>query len=182
MRIISGRLKGRTLKNAPGLPVRPTTDFAKTGLFNILTNQYYLDEIRFLDLFAGTGSIGFEAWSRGCEDVTMVDNEVKCIRYIEKHMEFFGIKGIRLVKADVKHFCQGATGNYDLVFADPPYEESFVEQIPGWVLDNDLLTPEGQFILEHSQSHDFSAHPNFTEMRKYGNVRFTFFGKSHNSA
>lgn len=175
MRIISGRLKGRVLRNDPHLPVRPTTDFARTGLFNILNNLCYFDEIKFLDLFAGTGAIGLEAWSRGCEDVTMVDQEGKCIKYIDQHLTGFGIKGIRLHKAEVKSFCHISRLQYDVIFADPPYESPFLQEIPDWIFGNQLLEKEGIFILEHSESHDFSSHPHFSYMRKYGSVRFSFF-------
>lgn len=175
MRIISGRLKGRTLRIDAKLPVRPSTDFARTGLFNILNNRFYWEDIKFLDLFAGTGSIGLEAYSRGCDQVMMIDKEGKCIQYIEEHLKRFGVQGIRVHKSDVKFFCNQLPGSFDVVFADPPYDSEFLAEIPDWIFNSQMLNPNGLFVLEHPERMDFSEHPYFEETRKYGSVRFSFF-------
>lgn len=176
MRIISGSHKGRRLTAPKNLPVRPTTDFAKEALFNILRTRLYFDEITVLELYAGTGNISFEFASRGVPAVTSVDSNYGCIQYINKVSEEFSFP-ITAVKAEAKNYLERATGKFDIIFADPPYdfEISQFEDIIKLVFEKNLLEEEGMLIIEHSKQNDLSALPNFSEARKYGGSVFSFF-------
>lgn len=180
MRIISGSLKGRRFSPPNGLPTRPTTDFAKEGLFNILQSNWDLDKVKYLDLFAGTGSLSMEMFSRGCRDITTVDNFDGCIKFIDKTCGEFGVDAIKLVKADVFRFMESSKEQYDLIFAGPPYPLSNLAEIPDIVLENDLLNEEGWFIIEHSPKHNFDKHPNCFHHRNYGKTNFSIFRKKEN--
>lgn len=176
MRIISGLYKGKRLIAPKQLPVRPTTDFAKEGLFNILNNRLYFDEVTMLDLFAGTGNIGFEFASRGCKNITSVDAHYGCVSYIQKISEELSFP-ITAIKADVLKYLQHATGSFDLIFADPPYDfdHETLSQLVEGVYTNNLLNPQGLLIIEHTKHLDLSDISNFQESRKYGGSVFSFF-------
>ncbi|WP_445383860.1 RsmD family RNA methyltransferase [Robiginitalea sp. IMCC43444] len=176
MRIISGKHKGRRIKAPQKLPVRPTTDRAKEALFNILQNQYFLSDLKVLDLFAGTGNISFEFASRGTTELIAVDAHPGCAAFIRTTAETLDLP-IATVKSDVISYLKRSTGVFDLIFADPPYdfsEEQLLELI-GLCTAPDQLKPEGSFILEHTKEKDFSSHPSLSESRKYGGSVFSFF-------
>ena len=175
MRIISGIHKGRRINPPKNIPVRPTTDFAKEGLFNILNNKIDFEEINVLDLFAGTGNISFEFVSRQSLSITSVDLNYRCTEFIKNTAKELHYENLRAIKANVLKFLTTAKNTYDLIFADPPYDMEEIEQIPELIFNNQLLSEEGIFILEHSRKFDFSDHPHFAEHRKYGNVNFSFF-------
>jgi len=175
MRIVSGTHKGRQIHPPSNLPVRPTTDFAKESLFNILVNHVNYEELNVLDLFAGTGSISFEFASRGAREITSVDMNYKCVEFIRKTALNFGFTNIRPVRANVLSFLDFCKVKYDLIFADPPYDMNAITSLPDKVMNNGLLNKEGLLIIEHSRDHDFSKHPLFSEHRNYGKVNFTFF-------
>ncbi len=174
MRIISGYLKGRRLNPPLNLPVRPTTDMAREGLFNILNNRIDFEETRVLDLFAGTGAISVEFISRGAKYVTSVDESLKCIDFIKKTCTTLEIENLFALRADVFNFLGRSQQSFDLVFADPPYDLKQFDLIPSLVLKS-FVKPGGMFILEHSKEHNFSDNPYFTEQRNYGKVNFSFF-------
>ena len=176
MRIISGTHKGRRLTAPKNLPVRPTTDFAKEALFNILRVRYYFDELNVLDLFAGTGNISFEFASRAVPNITSVDAHQGCIQYINKVSEEFEFP-INAIKSDVSKYLESASGKFDVIFADPPYdfEVSDLENIVKAVFEKNLLAEDGVLIIEHSKMNDLSKENNFTEARKYGGNVFSFF-------
>lgn len=177
MRIISGIYKGRRLTAPKNLPVRPTTDFAKEALFNILRVRYYFDEISVLDLFSGTGNISFEFASRGVQNITAVDAHMGCVQYINKVSEEFSFP-INTIKADVFKYLENATGKFDVIFADPPYdfEVSQLESIVNTVFEKEMLAEEeGILVIEHSKQNDLSSFPHFVEARKYGGNVFSFF-------
>ncbi|MDO5655230.1 MAG: 16S rRNA (guanine(966)-N(2))-methyltransferase RsmD [Flavobacteriaceae bacterium] len=178
MRIISGKYKGRKVNAPKNLPTRPTTDFAKEALFNILNHQFYLNEINVLDLFAGIGSISYEFISRGAEKVDAVESFAKCANFIEETKEKLEMKNLEVYKQDVFQFLSRGNHNmYDIIFADPPFEfdtESY-EKIIQMVFEQNYLDAGGMLILEHSVKHDFHAHSNFLDHKKYGNVHFSFF-------
>lgn len=176
MRIISGTHKGRRLTAPKNLPVRPTTDFAKEALFNILRVRYYFDELSVLDLFAGTGNISFEFASRAVPYITSVDAHQGCIQYINKVSEDFEFP-INAIKSDVSKYLENASAKFDVIFADPPYEfeVSDLENIIKTVFDKGLLNEEGILIIEHAKMNDLSNHKQFTEARKYGGNVFSFF-------
>lgn len=175
MRIISGIHKGKRINPPKNLPVRPTTDFAKEGLFNILNNKVYFDEITVLDLFAGTGSISFEFASRQAKQITSVDLNYKCTEFIRKTAKESSYEMLRPIKSNVFNFLTGTKNKFDIIFADPPYDMEEIEKLPVLIFDKQLLNENGIFILEHSRSHSFEENPRFSEHRKYGNVNFTFF-------
>ncbi|WP_313113702.1 RsmD family RNA methyltransferase [Aequorivita sediminis] len=176
MRIISGTHKGRRLTAPKNLPVRPTTDFAKEALFNILRVRYYFDELNILDLFAGTGNISFEFASRAVPNITSVDAHLGCIQYINKVSEEFEFP-INAIKSDVSKYLESASGKFDVIFADPPYdfEVSDLENIVKTVFEKNLLAEEGVLIIEHSKMNDLSKKSHFIEARKYGGNVFSFF-------
>lgn len=175
MRIISGKFKGRRINPPTNITARPTTDFAKEGLFNLLANKLDFEEITALDLFAGTGSISVELISRGCRQVTAVEQNLRQYDFIRKVSKDFNIDNIVLLKADVFKFIERTKIKYDFIFADPPYELSRLKDIPDIIFSKELLNSGGLFALEHSVKNDFSGHPNFIEQRHYGNVIFSFF-------
>lgn len=178
MRIISGRFKGKILVAPKKLPVRPTTDFAKEALFNILNNQYTFSELSFIELFAGTGNISFEFASRGTQKIIAVDADYGCVQFINKistELEFH----ITTVKSDVYAYLGKSKQTADIIFADPPYsfnKEQFA-QIATLVFSNNLLLEDGVLIIEHSKHTDLSDVPNFSEARRYGGSVFSFFEK-----
>ena len=182
MRIISGKFRGKQLHPPANILVRPTTDFAKESLFNILNNLIDIEETRVLDLFTGTGSIAFEFFSRGCVQVTAVDISHKCISFIQRTAETMKADCLKAVRADVFRFIQLPGPAYNLIFADPPYEMEKISTLPDKILHSPLLEENGWFILEHSRNHDFSKHLMFYDQRNYGNVNFTFFRKTSETA
>ncbi len=177
MRIIGGKFKGRKFNPPAGKwPTRPTTDFAKEGLFNILTNTFDFSESKVLDLFGGTGSIAYELVSRGCSEVTYVDKYFPCIAYVKKTKTVLDIAtAIKVIKADVFKFIPKISEQYDLIFADPPYAHQDLKSLPDLIFDNNLLKPKGWFILEHDNKSDFESDPRFFRKQKYGNNIFSFF-------
>lgn len=180
MRIISGKYKGRRINAPKKLPVRPTTDMAKEALFNILNNQYYLDEIAVLDLFSGTGNISYEFASRGTEQITAVDRDFGCVKFINQTTEQFDFP-IRTIKSNVLKYLDSTAQKFDIVFADPPYnftEEQFLD-IATKVFENDLLEEEGILIIEHSKHTDLSTHLHYVQTKNYGGNAFSFFEKTN---
>ncbi|WP_417370494.1 RsmD family RNA methyltransferase [Gelidibacter japonicus] len=179
MRIISGQFKGRRITPPKKLPVRPTTDMAKEAIFNILNNNYYFDEISVLDLFAGTGSISYEFASRGTEDITSVDEDFGCIKFINKTAEEFEMP-IKTVRSDVFKFLETTKIKSDVIFVDPPYAFSLEEfsKIPELVFQNDLLEDEGVLVVEHAKQMELSHLPYFSYSKNYGSSIFSFFEKT----
>lgn len=175
MRIISGIHKGKRINPPKTLPVRPTTDFAKEGLFNILNNRIYFDEITVLDLFSGTGSISFEFASRQAKQIIAIDSNYHCVEFIRKTAKESNYDTLRPLKSNVFKFLSGTQNTFDIIFADPPYDMEEIEKIPALIFEKHLLNEDGIFILEHSRNLSFEEHPHFSEHRKYGNVNFSFF-------
>lgn len=176
MRIISGRFKGRVLKAPKNLPVRPTTDQAKEGLFNILNNWYDFEGLRVLDLFAGTGNVGYEFWSRGVSHLTSVDRDFGCVNYIKKQFREMEINGT-VRKSESERFLKTADEKWDIVFLDPPYGMAGLEQLITLIFSRDLLTEHGVAILEHPSQESYEQLEDFSESRKYGGSIFSFFEK-----
>jgi 16S rRNA (guanine966-N2)-methyltransferase len=175
MRIIGGTLKGLRLNPPKNLPVRPTTDLAKEALFNILLNQIEFDDIKVLDLFCGTGNIAYEFASRGAKQVIAVDRSIHCINYVKDTSRQHGLINIKTFKADIFKYLQVETEQYDLVFADPPYDMNQIPEIPKIIFEKNLLSPDGLLIVEHQSMQNLSNHPAFVEQRKYGHSSFSFF-------
>lgn len=173
MRIIGGRLKGRQIVLPMGYKARPTTDFAKEGLFNILTNLIDFTEVSLLDLFSGTGAISYEFASRGCPDVTSIEMAPDNARFIKQRAHSLGLGSIRVIRHNVFDFVKICSKQYDIIFADPPYAIEGLEKIPNLAIP--LLTEDGLLILEHPGTFNFEQHPNFLKEKKYGNVHFSLF-------
>jgi 16S rRNA (guanine(966)-N(2))-methyltransferase RsmD len=178
MRIIGGAFKGRHFSPGSHFKARPTTDFARENLFNILIHRIDLEDISVLDLFGGTGSITLEFVSRGCQRVTCVEKNYRHFSFIRSTVKKLAVeKAVHLVKGDVFRFIEKNAGKYDLIFADPPYDLPNLETLPDLIFQHQLLAPEGIFILEHGKTNDFGKHPRFTELRKYGSVHFSIFSE-----
>ncbi|MCU4165022.1 RsmD family RNA methyltransferase [Carboxylicivirga caseinilyticus] len=176
MRIISGFLKGRRFSPPKSFKARPTTDIARESLFNILVNRVNFEELKVLDLFAGTGSISYEFASRGCEDITTIELNYNHYIFIKKTIQELEIdQFIRILKADAFKYLQKTSEKFDLVFADPPFDLKNFDTIPDHFFKQHLLKEDGIFILEHSDKKTFESHPYFKEVKKYGKVHFSFF-------
>ncbi len=175
MRIIGGSLKGLRLNPPKNLPVRPTTDMAKEALFNILQNQIEFEGIKVLDLFSGTGNISMEFASRGAEKVVSVDRSIHCVHYLKDTARQHGLTNIQVFKDDVFKYLEHETEQFDLIFADPPYDLNRIPEIAVTVFNKKLLIEGGLLIVEHQSLQNLSNHPAFVEQRKYGNSSFSFF-------
>ena len=178
MRIVGGKFKGRVFSPNKKFGARPTTDLAKEALFNILANRYNFEGMHVLDLFSGTGSIGYEFISRGASEVTFIELDFSHVRLIKNVTTKLEITNARIIRSDVFRFLKKCPSKFDIVFADPPFELKQLNDIPQAVFKADILKNDGLFILEHPGKYDFSKHPNFTEIRKYGKVNFSFFTPS----
>ncbi|HLO59704.1 MAG TPA: RsmD family RNA methyltransferase [Bacteroidales bacterium] len=175
MRIIGGKYSGRRIEVSKGFDSRPTTDFAREALFNILTNHFDFEDAAVLDLFSGTGSLSFEFASRGCENIDLVEINGRATQFISKTAGEIGMKGIHAVRMDVFRFIPVCHKKYDIIVADPPYELKNIETIPDLIMQFSLLKENGWFVLEHGKSNKFTNHPRFSEERNYGSVHFSFF-------
>jgi 16S rRNA (guanine966-N2)-methyltransferase len=177
VRIIGGKYKGRRITIPKQFSSRPTTDFARENLFNILSNYFDFESINVLDLFAGTGSISFEFASRGCREIDLVEVDRRICIFISKVTTALDINVINLVHEDAFIYIRNCIKAYDIVFADPPYDLPQLEDIPLLIFENDLLKGDGWFIFEHSRKQDFSTLPECFDTRVYGGVNFSFFKK-----
>ncbi|MBE6213454.1 MAG: methyltransferase domain-containing protein [Rikenellaceae bacterium] len=175
MRIISGSCGGRTITPPKNLRARPTTDFAKENLFNVLGNMLDFEGLEVLDLFAGTGSISYEFASRGAASVTSVEINAVHYNFIRTTAQGFGLKAIHPTKANVFLYLKNCAKQFDLIFSDAPYDLEGSEQVIELVFANNLLREGGILIFEHSKSQNFSEHPRFTKTKSYGSVQFSFF-------
>jgi 16S rRNA (guanine966-N2)-methyltransferase len=177
MRIIGGEFKGRRFHPpADKWPTRPTTDFAKEALYNILENRLDFDQIRMLDLFGGTGSHSYEAISRGCRDVVYVDKFSPCLKFVKEIAQDLGIESyLRIYLMDVAQFLKKPGESFDYIFAGPPYQLPWLDEIPDLVFQGNFLRRGGVFVLEHNKNHHFESHPHFEHLRRYGGTHFSFF-------
>ena len=179
MRIISGKYKSRRFQLPTKFTARPTTDFARESLFNILNNIVDWENSNALDLFSGTGSIALELVSRGCPHVLSIEMNAKNHAFINQVKEKLDAKELLAIKADVFSFIKSCKQSFDLIFADPPYDLDEIDLIPEKIFEQNILNNDGIFILEHSKKNTFTKHPFFKEERKYGNVYFSFFEKGN---
>ena len=188
MRIISGKYKGRIIVPPRNLRARPTTDFAKENLFNVLAGfGFDYGECDVLDLFAGTGSVSYEFASRGARSVTAVEINAVHYAFIRRTASELGFVGLYPVKANVFNYLKACTRRFDIIFSDAPYDLRGSEEVIELVFERGLLRPEGEvrndgsiadggmLIFEHSKGRDFSGHPHFLQTRNYGSVQFTIF-------
>lgn len=177
MRIISGKYKGRIISPPKNFKARPTTDMARESLFNILSNTIDFDKINVLDLFSGTGSIGFEFASRGAEYVEMIDLNFKHYKHLKDTSEMMAIDNVQIIRADFFQYIRKIRKSFDIVFADPPFDMENFETVPRLIIESGLMGEKGLFIMEHSRSFNFKNLDGFTEQRNYGGVNFSFFTK-----
>lgn len=182
MRIISGTYRGKQIHPPKNFKARPTTDFAKESLFNILLNLYVLEELEILDLFAGTGSITYEFASRGARSVVAVEREPAYYHFIRNTCRELDLDMVTVIRGDVFRFLKKPAQSFDIIFADPPYDHPLLDTLPDQIFSTGILGKLGQFILEHPASHSFTAHPHFSQHRKYGGVNFSFFERTESYA
>lgn len=176
MRIVSGTHKGRRITAPTKLPVRPTTDFAKEALFNILNNHYHFSALEVIDLFSGTGNISYEFASRGAIKIFSVDSHYECVKFIDKIATELDMP-ITAVKSEAVKFLESTTQKAHIIFADPPYncDLQLLENLVNTTFEKKLLHEGGMLIIEHSKKIDLATLPHFSEIRKYGNSVFSFF-------
>lgn len=175
MRIISGKYKGRKIVPPASLKARPTTDLARESLFNILNNRIDFENITVLDLFSGTGSISYEFASRGAAEVHLIEKDVRHIAGIRRIIKELEISNIKPVHIDVRTYLKACKFKYDVVFADPPYDLTWLKELPDMISEAHIIKEDGFFILEHPRSLSFNSHKLFFEHRNYGGVNFSFF-------
>lgn len=175
MRITGGVLKGRRFTPPILEHTRPTTDFAKTGLYNILVNIFSFDEVSFLDLFSGTGAHSLEFASRGAHHIISIDKDYKCVSFLKKMKEDWKLSQLEVYKNDVFRFINTCNESFDVIFAGPPYALDKIDQLPDLIFENQLLKANGWFILETDPHHNFDLHPNFLRKRNYGSTIFHIF-------
>ncbi|MDR2584878.1 MAG: RsmD family RNA methyltransferase [Prevotellaceae bacterium] len=174
MRFIGGSLKGITI-HPKELSARPTTDYAKEGLFNILSNEFDFTDLRVLDLFSGSGNIGLEFASRGAPHVTCVEINHRHVAFIKKTSQQLNLDAVRVVRLNVFDFLYLCTESYNIIFADPPYNLQGIDTLPQRIMEKQLLSPSGLLILEHSVDFNFTETAHFIQTKRYGNVHFSFF-------
>jgi 16S rRNA (guanine966-N2)-methyltransferase len=181
MRIVSGILKGRRIKPPKNFKARPTTDFAKENLFNILSNTFDFTELSILDLFSGTGSISYEFASRECVKVISVESNYRHQAFIRSTIHDLGLTQIKSYKSDALRYVKSCREKFDIVFADPPYDLKNIETIPDFIFKHNVLKENGWLIVEHGAKTNFSKHKGFKEIRNYGGVNFSIFVNYENS-
>lgn len=175
MRIIGGRFKGLRFQPPQNIPTRPTTDFAKEGLFNVIDNNFNFENLRVLDLFGGTGSITYEFSSRGCTNITTVEIFPKCAAFIKKTVQERDMEGVKVLQMDVFKFIKSSHEKFHVIFAGPPYPLENLNTLPDLILQYELIEGEGWFILEHNPNHNFEKHPHFLRSKNYGTTIFSIF-------
>lgn len=177
MRIITGKYRGRHFDVPRSFKARPTTDFAKENLFNVLRGYLDFEETKALDLFGGTGSISLELLSRGCTKVMTIEKDRQHYSFISQCCRALKDEAWVPICGDALRFIDRCGDSFDLVFADPPYALAELGELPERVMNSNLLNENGLFILEHGKNYDFSDRPDFVEHRAYGSVNFSFFRK-----
>ncbi len=176
MRIISGKFGGRRISPPHNMPhTRPTTDIAKEGLFNMLQNRVQMEGAKTLDLFGGTGCISYELASRGATDLTIVEKDSIMLGFIKQNIEMLKIENVQLLQMDVFQYLSTCKDQYDIIFAGPPYALNTIDQLPKIIVEQQLISPEGYFILEHTPRNNYKSYPGYSFERNYGTTIFSFF-------
>jgi 16S rRNA (guanine(966)-N(2))-methyltransferase RsmD len=177
MRIITGKYKGRHFEVPRSFKARPTTDFAKENIFNVLNGYLDFEDAVALDLFSGTGSISLELLSRGCSQVISVEADRDHHAFIKQCLKKLDTDQCIAIRGDVFRFVKSCRQQFDFIFADPPYALKELADIPDMIFEKNMLKDDGVFVLEHGKNYDFSQYPHFTEHRSYGSVNFSLFRK-----
>lgn len=176
MRIIAGSLGGRKIHPPAKMPLtRPTTDIAKEGLFNILQNRIDFENAKTLDLFGGTGSITYELASRGATDLTIVEKDAMMHSFIKKNIDDLKIENCKVVRMDVFSFLQTNEDVYDFIFAGPPYALNTIDDLAKIIVEKNMISKDGFFVLEHTPRNDYEDYKSFSFKRNYGTTVFSFF-------
>lgn len=175
MRIIRGKYGRRRFDVPSNITARPTTDFARENIFNVLENLVDFEGARALDLFAGTGAISFEFLSRGCAEVVSVERAAVQSAFIKKVARELGDDNLRLVRGDALKFIATCSAGFDIIFADPPYDMPGFAEVPAAILSSAMVRSGTIVVVEHSKAHDFSSLPQFIDHRAYGSVNFSIF-------
>lgn len=175
MRIIRGKYGRRRFDVPTNITARPTTDYARESIFNVIENLIDLEGATALDLFSGTGAVSFEFLSRGCASVTSVEKAATQFNFIIKVKKLLGDDNLTQVKGDVFRFIGSCTRKFDIIFADPPYDLPNLPELPGLILNSGMVKEGTIVVVEHSKHNDFSALPQFMQHRTYGKVNFTIF-------
>ena len=175
MRIIRGKFGKRRFDVPKNITARPTTDFSRENIFNVLENMLDFEGLTALDLFAGTGAISFEFVSRECSEVTAVEMANTQANFIKSVKQKLSADNLRVIKGDVFKFVETCSNKFDIIFADPPYDHPRFGEIPSLILNSQMIKPGTLVIVEHSRDYDFSELPHFSEQRTYGSVNFSLF-------
>lgn len=175
MRIIRGKYGRRRFDVPHNISARPTTDFARENIFNVIENLMDLEGTNALDLFAGTGAVSYELLSRGCASVVAVEKASTQLDFIRKVKGLLGDENLKIVRGDVFKFITGCREKFDFIFADPPYDLPNFGEIPELILNSEMIKEGTLIVIEHSKAYDFSALPHFIEHRAYGSVNFSLF-------
>ena len=175
MRIIRGKFGKRRFDVPKNITARPTTDFPRENIFNVLENMLDFEGLTALDLFAGTGAISFEFVSRECSEVTAVEMANTQANFIKSVKQKLSADNLRVIKGDVFKFVETCSNKFDIIFADPPYDHPRFGEIPSLILNSQMIKPGTLVIVEHSRDYDFSELPHFSEQRTYGSVNFSLF-------
>ena len=175
MRIISGKYRGKIITAPATIPVRPTTDFAKTALFNILNNNFDLTNVDVLDLFSGTGNITYEFISRGCKSSVSIDADSQCVKFIQTTLTKIGVENNEAIKSNALVWLENCNTSFDIIFADPPFDKTPFEELVKLIFGKKLLNKNGWFILEHSSKNKLPINNYLKETRSYGAVAFSIF-------
>lgn len=175
MRIIRGKYGKRRFDVPKNITARPTTDFARENIFNVLDNLIDFEGLTALDLFAGTGAVSYELLSRGCSKVVGVEKASTQYNFIKKVKELLGDENLTIVRGDVFKYICSARETFDFIFADPPYNLPDFGEIPGLILNSALVKEDTLVVVEHSSAYNFSELPHFLEHRSYGSVNFSIF-------
>lgn len=179
MRIISGTLKGRIIDVPKNFKGRPTTDFAREGLFNVLSHLVDWEIVGVLDLFSGTGAFSLECFSRGAQRILAVDIQPLHVRFIQENFRKFEAVNAGAIKQDVFRFLKESTEAFDVIFADPPYDLPKLGQLPELIMHSACAAENALIIVEHGKRTDFSDTPGFIQTKSYSNVSFSFFRKQN---
>ncbi len=175
MRIISGIFRGKQIRPPANFKARPTTDFAKESLFNILIHQHSIEDLEILDLFSGTGSIAYEFASRGAQSVLAIEMAPMHFKFIQETCRSLEMDQVSVIRADAFRYLKKPVQSFDIIFADPPFDHPGLDELPDLIFSTNVLNKEGLLILEHPGNYSFTAHSHFLQHRKYGGVNFTFF-------
>jgi 16S rRNA (guanine966-N2)-methyltransferase len=175
VRIISGIFRGKQIRPPGNFKARPTTDFAKESLFNILIHQHSIEDLEVLDLFSGTGSIAYEFASRGARSVLAIEMAPMHFKFIQETCRSLQMEQVSVIRADAFRYLKKPVQSFDIIFADPPFDHPGLAELPDLIFGTKIMNKEGLFILEHPGSYSFTAHSRFLQHRKYGGVNFTFF-------